>query len=327
MNCLSKNLQSNENLNLMVKKAFGKECQLKNAELLDGGYCNAIYNIVLEDNSEIILKISNAPEVVMLSYERNLMSNEVSSMRLIKKQTTIVMPEILYYDDSKTICNAPYFFMTKIAGVPLNDVEQTLIDAQKSNIRAKIGDAIRQINNIRGDKFYMPEIPETSSNNNKDFVLSLFRMLLDDGIKTGMDLIHISYDDFWQMLLNNSNYFDDCKEPCFVHWDLWDGNVLVENGEFVGIVDFERCFYGDIMMEDSLSSFGDPHPDYLKATGKTEFSHSEIIRRSIYKLYRILVMHIEDAFRQFNDAGRRDWILGELKNELDNLKKLTVIKE
>lgn len=48
------------------------------------------------------------------------------------------MPKLLFYDDSREICNVPYFFMSYLDGVPLCD-DQMITDTQRAEVKKKMG--------------------------------------------------------------------------------------------------------------------------------------------------------------------------------------------
>ena len=107
--------------------------------------------------------------------------------------------------------------------------------------------------------------------------------------------------------------------PCFVHMDLWPGNVLVDpaTGEVTGIVDFERGLYADPLMdfvgaEPFLTGPLSPVPlaGYIAAGGwlpvdasagtPTGFTVEANRRIALYRLYLTLLMTIEVIPRQFD---------------------------
>lgn len=50
-------------------------------------------------------------------------------------------------------------------------------------------------------------------------------------------------------------FFDEVTVPRLVHWDLRAGNVLVEQERITGLIDFERCLWGDVRMEVGFRTF------------------------------------------------------------------------
>jgi aminoglycoside phosphotransferase (APT) family kinase protein len=106
--------------------------------------------------------------------------------------------------------------------------------------------------------------------------------------------------------------------PVLVHFDLWDGNILVESspaGRRVGaLIDAERAFWGDPLAEFvSLALFADIEQDlaflqgYRAAGGTAAFDRAARQRLSLYQAYLYLIMWVEAAPRQAS-RERLDWL-------------------
>ena len=96
--------------------------------------------------------------------------------------------------------------------------------------------------------------------------------ILGDGERRDVDL-GWDYDTVRAVVSKHADCLDQVTEPRFVEWDLWDGNVMVRAGKIVGILDHERAFYGDPLIEHGfnaveLPAFGDPAA-FLRGYGKT----------------------------------------------------------
>jgi aminoglycoside phosphotransferase (APT) family kinase protein len=117
----------------------------------------------------------------------------------------------------------------------------------------------------------------------------------------------------------NAASLDEVTEPAFVEWDLWDNNVLVRAGTIVAIIDHERAFYGDPLMEGGftatqLPGFGDPAA-FLRGYGRGPLTGSEQVRRRLYGVYLTLIMVIESVYRQ-SGADQYDWARARLAEAL-----------
>jgi aminoglycoside phosphotransferase (APT) family kinase protein len=95
-----------------------------------------------------------------------------------------------------------------------------------------------------------------------------------------------------------------------VHFDLWDGNILVESGparhRIGALIDAERAFWGDPLAEFvSLALYGDIERDaafldgYRAAGGAISFDIAARQRLSLYRAYLYLIMWVETAPRGF----------------------------
>jgi aminoglycoside phosphotransferase (APT) family kinase protein len=113
---------------------------------------------------------------------------------------------------------------------------------------------------------------------------------------------------------------DEVTEPRFVEWDLWDGNVMVKDGSIVSIIDHERAFYGDPLIEGYftgtvLRSFDYPSA-FLRGYGHSQLTGAELTRRRLYTLHLMLVMVIETVYRGHTDAAQYDWARQQLTDTM-----------
>ncbi|ABX42014.1 phosphotransferase family protein [Lachnoclostridium phytofermentans] len=324
MNAITKNRQTNDIIYQMAEKAFGEDKIDYEKEIveLDGGYCNVVYLVPLLEE-DAILKIAPSDEIQMMSYEERILETEVAVMDLIERYTKVPSPKVLFFDDSKTICNSSYFFMTKSEGISYDHLKQELSKEQNEAIIKELGSYNKQINQIKGNYFGLIGKSSSRFETCREFILSLFQMLIKDGKRKGSNLVHITYEELWELITSYAEVFDEVMTPRLVHWDLWDGNIFVQNGSISGIIDYERGFYGDFLMENEFSSFSEPSKGFLEAYGKEEFTPKEMIRCTIYRLYRCIVMIVECDYRKYDNDKQYNWMIDTLKVELEKLKKLS----
>ena len=88
------------------------------------------------------------------------MSTEVATMRLLRNHPVIPVPTIHFYDPSREICDADYFFMERVPGTPLDAIKQQLDAVQLASIETQTGKILRAINGFRGAYFGYPGNPE-----------------------------------------------------------------------------------------------------------------------------------------------------------------------
>lgn len=114
MNSLTKNRQSKDTIAKMVEKYFTPLKMESYHELTEGCF-NMAYEIRLSNGKQVILKIAPLTKIHVMTYEKNIMSAEVETMRLTMRNGQIPVPKVIGYDNSCTVCNSPYFFMEKLA--------------------------------------------------------------------------------------------------------------------------------------------------------------------------------------------------------------------
>ncbi|NCB93399.1 MAG: hypothetical protein EOM40_12705 [Clostridia bacterium] len=114
--------------------------------------------------------------------------------------------------------------------------------------------------------------------------------------------ILISPQELFDKLKKDKMYFDEVREPRMIHFDSWDGNVFVDQGQVVGLIDWERALWAEGLMEDRFR-FHNINPSILKGYGKKKLTQSESIRCNWYDVYLYLIMMIEGAYTVLNLPG------------------------
>jgi fructosamine-3-kinase len=130
-----------------------------------------------------------------------------------------------------------------------------------------------------------------------------------------------------------ADVLDEVRTPVLVHFDLWDGNILLGPAagslEISGVVDAERAFWGDPAADFvSLALFGDIELDpafltgYRAAGGQVEFGQPLRQRLRLYRIYLYLIMAVEATPRGYTGAEhavRRRIVTDRLRADLDAL--------
>lgn len=287
------------------------------------GWFNAVYTLRFVDHDPVILKIAPPPAVRVMRYEKDIITTEVRTMRLLGERTELPVPRIIHWDPSCDIISSPYFLMTACSGVSLQGQRANLEPHEAAAIDAQIAGVIATINSISGDYFGRPHenAPRSST------WVDAFHLLIEDLMADANDasvvlpetpshmanLIHRLTDELLSTV----------TQPRLVHWDLWDTNVFIDpvHIEVTGIIDFERALWADPLMEAQF--VGKRESGVLAARYGVDLLGDEAAanRRRIYDLYLYLVMIVESGFRNYDNdhietIGRTmlDSVLLELKN-------------
>ena len=108
-----------------------------------------------------------------------------------------------------------------------------------------------------------------------------------------------------------------------MHWDLHDGNIFVnkETNEISGIIDFERAFWGDPLIEFYFGDFCEKD-SFIEGYGINLFKEeSSLSRRILYNIYLGLIMVIECKYRRVEDPEHLKWTHSNLEKEIIRLEK------
>lgn len=310
MESITKNRQPVTVLREMVARAYGAALVPVGegwASELGHGWFNVAYRIRLRDGSEVVLKIAPSASVEVLTYERGAMATELAALRLIREQASVPVPEVHFADQTHELCDADYFFMPFIDADNLGMIWPELPAGSRVAYREALGAANRELNSIRGAAFGPLEGPGEPSW--RTVFAGMAQAILADGERRQVEL-GWNYEVLREVFDRNGSCLDEVTEPRFVEWDLWENNVMVSGGAIVSIIDHERAFYGDPLMEGGfipamLPTFGESEA-FMRGYGRGELTLGERERLRLYCLYLALVMVIETYYRGHTDTRQRD---------------------
>lgn len=297
----TKNPKTREQIAAMVAKAFDGMSLADRPDAiveLKDGWFNVAYRVGLADGRETILKIAPPQGADVLQYEQNIMLTEVESMRLVRANPAIPVPQIYFFDQSHTVCDSDYFFMEKIGGENLEHAVASLAPEVKADLQRQIGAIIRQVNSFTGSYFGYEGNPRLRAQTWRAAFELIMDALLEDGVRKDVAL---DYDRIRVLLLRHAPALDEVTTPSLVHWDAWNPNFFVKDGQINGIIDFERALWADPLMEAQFRPFfGNSVTDVMRGYGKTSFTAQEEQRCQLYTLHLALVMNIECAYRNYD---------------------------
>ena len=311
MESLTKNRQSPATLRAMIERAYGAGQVPAGDDWfteLGHGWFNVAYRIRLRDGSPVVLKIAPPPHIDVMTYEHGAMATELAALDLIHEHTAVPVPAVDFADRSHDLCDADWFFMPFIEGDNFGMIRATLSRAGQDVYDEALGAVTRELNSIRGTAFGPLNGPGVATW--RELFTGMVEDVLRDGERRQVDL-GWDYDTVRAVFAENADSLDEVTEPRFVEWDLWDSNVMVHDGRIVGIIDHERAYFGDPLIEagfvaTQMSAFGDSTA-FLRGYGKTELTPGEQLRRRLYCIHLILIMIIETVYRGHTDTRQYDW--------------------
>jgi Ser/Thr protein kinase RdoA (MazF antagonist) len=143
----------------------------------------------------------------------------------------------------------------------------------------------------------------------------MYDAVLDDARRYGAWL-PLPADDIARTARSAYAALEEVTVPCAVHFDLWQGNILVDRTtgtpRIGGLIDGERMFWGDPLADFvSLALLGDIRKDeaflagYWEAGGRAGFDRSARLRYALYRSYLYLIMLAEAVPREFGAEENR----------------------
>jgi aminoglycoside phosphotransferase (APT) family kinase protein len=303
MESKTKNRQTREQIARMVARAFGgTPLAAGDAAVreLTEGWFNAAYTVELADGRAVILKIAPLPEADVLAYEHHIMATEVAAMRLVRANPAIPVPEIYYFDPTREVCDSDYFFMEKLTGTNYEQVKAAFPPALQAQIDQQIGVIIQAINGFTGTYFGYEGNSALRGTTWTEAFLTIMDAVLEDGRRKQAEFGY-PRDEIRSAVQSHTASLAAVTTPQLVHWDAWDANFFVQDGQVTGILDFERALWADPLMEAQfrMLAFGGPI-DSLRGYGKTTFTPDEETRCHLYTLHLALVMKTECYYREYD---------------------------
>ncbi len=329
MESLTKARVSEADIRAMCLKGFGLD--LKAYKELNDGFYNISYLVELTDGREMVLKVAPPGDVDILTYEKDIMAAEVTFYKLCHEDADIPVPSILFEDFDLDIFASPYYFMSKLEGIPATYVKD-ISPAMRREIYEQLAAYLGRIHRIKGQSFgYISMKDRCQDKSYYECFRLMMDVLFEDAKRVGQDLPF----DLERMkgLLEKSKFaFDAVSEPCLVHYDLWDGNIFLKGHADMtieGLIDFERGFYGDPAAD--ISQAGGyidlENSDYFwdiyneNADVKVTYDRPMKVRIMCYRLYVFMIMYVETFYRDIDGSfdGQKQWVLGEIPKIMDGL--------
>ncbi|SET09870.1 phosphotransferase family protein [Paenibacillus sp. NFR01] len=272
---------------------------------LTEGFFNVAYGITTMEGKEYILKIAPHPATPVMTHEKNIMFSEVQSMELIRQNLDVPVAEILYYDDSRTVCNSDYFVMSRIPGQSFASITEQMTEKEIQAVNRSAGSYNREIHSLTHDRFGYFGQADKQGDNWFQVFRSMICDTLEDARRMNVDL-KIADSDILRALDGEAEFFREVTEPRLVHWDIWAGNIFVQDGRITGIIDFERCLWGDVLMEVGFRTYG-LSDDFLSGYGTGKLTPEQLKRAEWYDIYLFLIASMECDYRQYETRDSYNW--------------------
>ncbi len=301
MDSRTKNRKTKADIARLARCAFGDVgIAAGSITELTAGWFNVIYALRLTDGRDVILKIAPPADVPVLTYEDNIMSTEVATLQRLYDEPGIPVPAVHYYDATRQLCDADYFFMERVPGKMLSDIKADLSTADLLRIERETGQILCAMNGQTGPFFGYPGNPNLQGTTWRETFSRMFNALLEDAETVGVSFV-VPAEELRQTLTHHASALAEVAAPCLVHWDLWDSNIMVDAGKVTGIIDFERVVWSDPLMEAQFRLLPEQGiTESMRAYGKTEFTESERRRCELYSVYLGMIMCIESKYRAYD---------------------------
>ena len=274
---------------------------------LTGGTFNAVHLVGLADGTRLVVKIPPGPDTPLLRYEQGILATEALYYQLAGRCADVTVPTVVAMD--ATGAAGGYLVMTQCPGTPWPELTPPPGDTERDELRAELGRHVARLHTITGTEFGYPSgaVGPLRGSWRAAFADMVNAVLADaDRFAVRLPLPAAGIRDWFTA---RAGVLDEVTTPVLVHFDLWDGNILVEPGSaghrIGALIDAERAFWGDPLAEFvSLALFADIEQDpaflhgYRAAGGTATFDRAARQRLSLYQAYLYLIMWVEAVPRQ-----------------------------
>lgn len=292
---------------------------------LTGGTYNAVYLVGLGDGTTVVVKIPPDPAGPALRYERGILGTEALYYQLAGQCLGVTVPAVIAVD--VTGAAGGYLVMGECPGSPWPDLTPVPLGGERDELRAELGRQVARLHTITGTGFGYPSLALGPLRDSwREAFLDMVNAVLTDAGRFAVALPRPATD-IQDWFAARAVVLDEVTTPVLVHFDLWDGNILVESnhaGRRIGaLIDAERAFWGDPLAEFiSLALFADIERDtaflrgYRSAGGSVSFDVPARQRLLLYRAYLYLIMWVEVVPRGY-DQRRRDWLIPRVLQPLE----------
>ncbi|WP_053848297.1 phosphotransferase family protein [Streptomyces sp. NRRL B-24085] len=287
---------------------------------LKGGTYNTVEELLLTDGTRYVLKVPPASTVPGLRHERELLVSEAEFYRAAAT-VEVAAPHVVAVGARTGV---PHLLMTACPGEPW---DSSVTEAERAPLRRELGRQVARLHTVTGPGFGYPSraLGPLAPDWRTAFT-TMIEAVLADARDYGARLPR-SVEQAESTLRAGFPALDEVTVPALVHFDLWDGNILVDRpagGEprIGGLIDGERMFWGDPLADFvSLALLGDIKTDepflagYREAGGRAGFDVPARVRLALYRAYLYLIMLTETVPRAVDDEKER-WVQSAVAPEL-----------
>ncbi|WP_338697364.1 aminoglycoside phosphotransferase family protein [Streptomyces sp. Q6] len=282
-------------------------------EPLSGGTYNTLFRVVLRDGRRWVIKLPPSDGAgTTMAYEYDLLHGE-AVFYAAAAPLGLPIPVVLHAEVEGDPGIVSCLVMTERPGTPWHLVDGDLRADERRALREELGGIAARLHGVSGDAFGYPAQPfGAPSHSWREAFTGMLEGALDDAVRYGARLPR-SVETVRAALASAAYALDEVDRPALVHFDLWQGNVLL-TGEpgarrIGGVIDGERMFWGDPLAEFvSLALFGDIEQDrdflagYAAAGGEARFTGPARLRLALYRCYLYLIMLVEAVPRRYGPA-------------------------
>jgi fructosamine-3-kinase len=290
--------------------------QVAACDSLAGGTFNAVHRVRLADGTGVVVKIPPDSGIQLLRYEQGILGTEALYYESAGGPDGVSVPTVRAVDPADA--DRGYLVMTECPGSPWSQLSPQPTGGERDELRAELGRRVARLHTISGHGFGYPSLALGPLRDTwRAAFLDMVNAVLEDAGRFAVSLPRPAAE-IRGLFSAQAAVLDEVTTAVLVHFDLWDGNILVESGpagrRIGALIDAERAFWGDPLADFvSLALFGDIEDDtafldgYRSAGGTVTFDVATRRRLSLYRAYLYLIMWVEAVPRRASPRDR-EWL-------------------
>lgn len=310
-----------------VAHALGPGTAVRSSRELEGGTFNSVHLLTLTappggqpagepagapNGEQAVLKVAPPADTPLMTYENALMRTEAEFYRRAAAVPGLPVPGVLAAGFDRSAIDGDYLLMTHLDGEPWKQLRPALGAGDQARLRTDLGRLVRGLHHIRGSSFGYPyaDPPAGAAASWRTAFEGMLADVCADARRFGAPL-PVDPEEVLALVRARGRLLDQVTAPSLVHFDLWEGNILLAEREgrleITGILDGERSFWGDPLADlVSTALFDDitRDPAFLAGYRPAPLTPDERRRIAMYRAYLALIVLIEGVPRGYDPQAR-----------------------
>lgn len=238
---------------VIIDRAFAStpgRREIATIEHLQGGSYNSSHLITLRDSSRFVLKISPPPDMRVLRCERDVCEAEADVLRMLRSaHPRLPVPDVVCYDDTRTLVDSPYILLTYVPGATLRSLRAQLPPEAADAVEREAASHVRALAAVSSGTAGFGRATRAA----RRFATwpEAFEALLEAVLSDAENmLVSLPYLELRRQLRRCAPALKEVVVPALAVLDLDDGSVLVDprGGRVAALIDFERAGWYDPLL-------------------------------------------------------------------------------
>ncbi len=307
---------SKQEIEKIVVDLYGSKSKLLSSEILKGGLFNTTYLLHTDqDKDGLVLRVGPVNKHLLYNFEKDMMAAEPMFHKMLQ-DNGIPTSNVLKFSPENAVIDWDYIVIEYIKTIPMN--HESLNNVDISYVYEEAGRLANRLHQIKSDKFGWLRQDNWGLYDKWSDFISAFGAESADKAEEYDLFSKAEIEQFSSIIKENKTVLDQITVPNYVHFDLWQGNVLLTKDKdaykVAAIIDLDRTIFGDKYWD--LSTPWIVNEAFLKGYKNHPEKTAEYkIREHIYKLLLgFLSSYV--CLIQYDDM---DWFKREKENTLSLL--------